>query len=335
MAGKVTIQPFDNNFKELSALIHQSWKYEHKNYVNFTPEYLEYLITSPMTIKKLTLGAYSGKELVSFILSIEKEVMVSGKKYKALFNTLATTNPEYSAYFPYIKIKNHCIKELLGREYDLCYGFAANGIRNNEIEQLIAKQNKLACQLIKSFGALYKVPEDPEVFQPLNKKRFEVKSIKPEDITLCINLIRKSVDTCEIYEIPDQAAFSKRLMYSKYNDTLVALKDGIIEGLINYSKLEFKNKNFNRRVAVIYNVFVDRLNPGEIQMLFKELERKVLTQGIEGISIPDTGYFNSQDILALGYLKSFLKTQTTNLYFTGKKDYLDNLKDVTFYLEII
>jgi len=331
------IRPFEFDYKELIDLIDASWPREHNGYIDYTEPFLRHIIESPDTDNDLTLCIYKNNKLVSFLYSKKTNIYINGIKYKALLNSLASTRPDEMHWFPYIKLKDYCIKKAIKMGYQLNFGFAAMGIQNNNIEQLYAQKNKFYYVVANSFGALNAIPGDI-IRNTFNRDNdIKICALNESLIENCLQLINQFIlKKCTIYQEWKNNSFLYYFSKLNFSEGKVILKKNKIVGFVGYSKFIMKFKTVRRKICVIYHFFMDNLDDFEKETVLHLIANHIQKDGFDGISIPNTGYF-SFDLL---YKKIGLKRLPFQIYKTNllmsmftEKHYLKPKEK--FYLEIL
>jgi hypothetical protein len=338
MKQTLRIVPFKGNYQELAGLIQRTWPNEHRSFIKYTPEYLEYLITSPDTLNELTLGAYVDGKLVGFLLSKQKKLIINKKSYKTLLNTLATTDPNFASLFPYIKIKDLCVNRAIMQGFDLNCGFAAWGIGNNDIEVLYADKKKLQCVRVNSFGTLVRGLESGQRNNKLisQSRAICIRDFTSNDFYQCIDIMKEEISQkCNVFEKLEKKSHLTRLTPSKFAQTIVVEYDGLVSGLINYTILTLVYKNIVRKTAIIYNYFLQRLCFKQKLFIMTKLCKQLNRIKVDAISFPNTGYFDEQDLKKMGFIEIPFKSGKTNFYITSFHKQLELNYPCPFYMEII
>jgi|GEM_PF-1360882 len=337
MSVKLEIQEFDQDYQALSELIHRSWPSEHKNFISYTPQYLESIIDTYDLEPELTLQAKIGDKMIGFVLSKKKRLSIQGKFYKALFNTLATTDPKYANFFPYLKMKDRYIKAAVGKGFDLNYGFAAWGIKNNQIEQFYAEKKGFQCHLAASFGALTGDLESLAAFsgKTVDLTKIVVRDYQSNDLDACLSLLPQATSAPLIYEHREPENLDAHFLPSEFSRTQVIQKGTAIVGLVNYKTVTMNSTNFSRNSAIIYSLLIDQLSLEQKKHVLSGISKSLLKAGVNGLSIPHTGYFERKSLEGMGFLEVPFPWNKTNLYISFFKDSLTLEKNMKFYLEII
>ena len=334
MMRNFKILPFDGNYTELAALIKRSWPLEHRTHIDFTRSYLKYLLESPDIDPHLTLGGYIGNQLVCFCFSKEKQIHIGKKRYRALFNSLATTDPDFSHMFPYLKLNEHMLTGAENRGYDLYYGYTAYGIKNNEIADLFARRKGYLFHHISTFNMLL---ADIEQISPLRHSGDGIEILpfnpdNPGETAQCMTLIFRHTRQCAVCEALSENVFVYRFSDSPYSRTKIIKKGGEIKGLINFSILDFTGIR-PKKTAIFYNWFVHMFSASEKKKILASIIPELKENGVSGISIPNTGYFNTGDLLEMGFVDYPFKQGKTSLSIVTFTDEI-HLNRNTFWLEI-
>ncbi len=327
------IRPFQGQYEELADLIARAWPLEHKGHAGFSAEYLRFLLSAPDVDRELTLAAFVGGRPTAFLLSKSKRLVIGGERRRGLFQTLATADPRHSHEFPYLKIKDRCVRMAQERGYELSYGFIAQGIRNNEIEKSYAARRGFSCILAAAFGWFAGLPDDATGTG--KDAVLEIREPVPQELTDCRSLMEEGIRTRAVFEEWTPTAFAYRAVGNPFNQPLLVLKDGIAVGWLLYTRLTMQYPRVRRKVAVVYDLFLQRLTGTERTWVFRRLKNRCAEEGIEGISIPNTGSLPKEDLRNAGFLESSLGSHRTNLYFTFFGDDRPVESGLSFYLEII
>ena len=254
------IRPFDNDYPALHRLIHAAWPREHGSYIDYTPDHLAALLTTPEAAPELTLAAYDHGRLVSFLLSQVKELSILGRKYTGLLNTLAATDPAAASAFPYLKLRDKAALAGRNQGCDLTYGFAAAGIANNRIEQAWAAKRGFACLNPARFGwwgRLTAAPTRPE------KPTLTSRPLGPADAPACLDLIVAQTEACAIRQVWTEAGFVQTMTNPDLAEATVIEQDGRIVGLIGYAVRNFRSGPARRPTGLIHHLFLGRFAPTE------------------------------------------------------------------------
>ena len=338
------IRPFESDYCQLRRLIQQAWAREHDSHIDFTETYLQYLIESPDTEPILTLGAYQNGALVSFILSKKRRVIIHGKEYLGLQQTLGTTHPDYAHLFPYIKLKSSSIKTAVDQGYDLNFGFAAWGIKNNLIEPLYAEKMGFQCIRVHSFGWLGYTPADSVADwsgpnQPSDQSSVQssvqLQPFEPSDAAGCLDIMNRAAGRCVIFQKWDKPAFVSRLFPPVFCEGKVVRVNGKRKGFIGLSKFDMIYRRLKRKICFIYHLFLERMSEPMKQAVIGSIISEMRHAGIEAISVPHTGYFNGDYLKKMGFREVPLQKYKTNLYVTMFQNSLSFGADEPFYLEIV
>jgi hypothetical protein len=345
------IRPFESDYRQLRRLIQQAWAREHDSHIDFTESYLQYLIESPDTEPLLTLGAYQNGALVSFILSKKRRVIIHGKDYIGLQQTLAATHPDYTHLFPYIKVKAASIKTAVDQGYDLNFGFAAWGIKNNSIEALYAEKKGYQCTRVHSFGWLGYTPTDA-VFDgsgsmgpsdrppdrppdPQSDASIQLLPFAPPDAAGCLDIINRAADGCSIFQNWSKSTFLSRFSSPVFCEGKVLRVDGRQTGFIGLSKFDMIKGRTKRKVCFIYHLFLEEMTDSMKQGVMAAIIAEMKDSGVEVISVPHTGYFNGDYLKKMGFRDVPFQRYKTNLYVTMFKNRLSFGTAEPFYLDII
>ncbi len=329
------ILPFQSDYHELSQIIKKAWPLEHEGHIDFTADYLQSLVLSPDTEKDLTLGAYHKGKLISFLLSKKKRLTIHGCEYKALLNTLGSTDPEYAYLFPYVKLKEHSIRNGLERDYRLNFGFMAWGINNNVIERLFAEKMKFHCHRVNSFGWFGLPLEEYQGAGELGlDSSIQIRSFTPQDGKQCLALIEAAINPCAIYQRWEMATFISRMRQTVFNGAKVVLVNGDLAGFVGYTQLDLSYKTLKRKICFLYHLFLDILPDRSKKMIIDSIAHEMKDGGVQGISIPNTGYFSPGFLKEMGFKELPFKKLKTNLYMTVFDETIPFTDQESFYLEI-
>lgn len=342
------IRPFESDYRQLRRLIHKAWAQEHESHIDFTETYLQFLIESPDTVPSLTLGAYQNGTLVSFILSKKRRVIIHGKEYLGLQQTLGTTHPDYAHFFPYIKLKSSSIKTAIEQGYDLNFGFAAWGIRNNHIEPLYAEKKGFQCTRVHSFGWLGYTPadsvsdwrgpnqpSDQSSDQPSDQASVQLQPFKPADAAGCLDIMDRVAGRCVIFQKWDKDTFVSRFFPPCFCEGKIVWVNGKQKGFIGLSKFDMIYRHFKRTICFIYHLFLERMSEPMKQAVIGSIIGEMRHAGVEVISVPHTGYFNGDSLKRMGFREVPFQKYKTNLYVTMFKNSLSFGAAEPFYLEIV
>ena len=342
------IRPFESDYRQLRRLIHQSWAQEHESHIDFTETYLQFLIESPDTEPSLTLGAYQNGTLVSFILSKKRRVIIHGKEYLGLQQTLGATHPDYAHLFPYIRLKSSSIKTAVDQGYDLNFGFAAWGIKNNHIEPLYAEKKGFQCTRVHSFGWLGYAPADSVADwsgpnqpsdqpsdQSSDQSSVQLQPFKPSDAEGCLDIMNRAAGRCVIFQKWDKHAFVSRIFPPVFCEGKVVRVNGKQKGFIGLSKFDMIYRRFKRKICFIYHLFLERMSEPMKQAVIGSIIAEMRHAGVEVISVPHTGYFNGDYLKRMGFKDVPFQKYKTNLYVTMFKNSLSFGAAEPFYLEIV
>ncbi|MCP4630568.1 MAG: hypothetical protein GY850_44705 [bacterium] len=330
------IRPFDSDYRQLRRMIQRAWAREHESHIDFTETYLQFLIESPDTESILTLGAYQRGTLVSFILSKKKRIIIHGKEYLGLQQTLGTTHPDYAHLFPYLKLKSSSIKTAVDQGYDLNFGFAARGIKNNHIEPLYAEKKGFHCSRVHSFGWFGYTPADSGAdWSGMEKSSVQLQPFKPSDAKSCLNIMNQAACRCVIFQKWDKHTFESRFFPSIYCEGKVVRINGKRKGFIGFSKFDMIYRRLKRKICFIYHLFLERMSEPMKQAVIGSIIAEMRQAGVEVISVPHTGYFNGDYLKKMGFKDVPFQKYKTNLYLTMFKNSLSFAPDEPFYLEIV
>ena len=330
------IRPFEPDYKALSRLIAQSWAVEHESRIDFSEAYLKHLIDAPDTDWESTLAAYSKGTLIGFLLSKEKTVIIRGKPYKGLQQTLASTHPDFASQFPYIRVKDASIKKAVDRGYELNFGFVASGIKNNRIERLFSEKKGFQCTLVRSFGWLGYAPTKAG----LERERDDTNDVRisafhPDDADRCLNIMEQASARCPVFLKWDMASFLSRLSDPEFCTAKTVRIDGEIQGFVCISNLGLVYKHLRRKVFFLYHLFLDVLPEPVKKAVICSIMDEMKAKEAQGISVPDTGYFDAGFLKRMGFKEPPFKKYQTNLYITSFKGGIPFDPDTPFYLDII
>jgi hypothetical protein len=325
---------FKGETKELEEIISLSWPLQHQSHIRFSDAYLQFLLNAPGVSAACTLGAYHDGHLVSFLLSKHCEIMMDGNKYSALLSSMASTRPGYEG--AYLGLRSTCLKKASKLGYAFSYGFTAHGISNNEIERLIAENLGYTWFKIASFHPLIALPRrvlnccEGEPVQGI-----EISDFHKRDIEQCLNIIEARLKGIEFYGIPLPSELLYNLADTPFNKTFVVKKGSQIQGFINVRLVEMCSNQYSHKSCIVYNLFIDNLTLDEKKYAIRSLASYCIQNHIEGISIPNTGYFDVDDIKSMGFREYTSSKNITNLTFvTLAKNGFSNLNG-DFYLEIV
>ncbi len=330
------IRPFESDYRQLRRLIQRAWPREHESHIDFTETYLQFLIESPDTEPILTLGAYQNGTLISFIMSKKKRIIIHGKEYLGLQQTLGTTHPDYAHLFPYIKLKDSSIKTAVDQRYDLNFGFAAWDIKNNHIEPLYAEKKGFQCTRVHSFGWLGYTPADSVAdWSGMVESSVQLQPFEPSDAERCLDIMNRAADRCVIFQKWDKHAFVSRLFPPVFCEGKVVRVNGKRKGFIGLSKFDMIYRRLKRKICFIYHLFLERMSEALKQAVIRSIITEMRQAGVEAISVPHTGYFNGDYLKKMGFKDVPFQKYKTNLYVTMFKNSLSFDTDEPFYLEIV
>ena len=330
------IRPFASDYSELRRLIQYAWALEHDGHIDFTEQYLQYLIESPDTDPYLTLGAYRNGTLISFLLSKKRRILVHGHEYKGLLHTLGSTHPDYAYLFPYIKLKDACVTKAAAQGYCLNFGFAAWGIKNNRIERLYAEKKGFQCTLVNSFGWLGWSPADGAVDRQKNETGdVRLHPPDPSDTDRIIKIMDQAAGRCPVFQKWDKSSFLSRLTQPTFFEGKAVSINGDVKGFIGLSIIDTVYKHLKRKICFLYHLFMDSL-PGPVkQGVIRSLMEEMKAADVDGISVPNTGYFETGFLKQMGFKEIPFQKYKTNLYITLFKDRIAFGRNEPFYLEIV
>lgn len=332
---KIEFRQFDRDFNSLSELINSSWQREHDIYLDYTPDYLSFLNNAPDVMPDMTLGAYLNGELISYVFSKIKNIVIENKTYKTVLYSLASTNENFIKYFPYLKLRDICMKKSREMDFDISYGFAANGISNNEIERFICKKFKNIFFLVNNFSNyIYDLNKIQNILTLPENVRFEI--INHENCEECVALINENISKLPIYEVLDKNLYMYKYDSDYYYSRAIYCDDilsGIISGLI----IEMRVNNSKRKIVIIYDLFLENIDSDLQISIFTKIVNELKLLGVEKASVPDTGCFSKETAHNLGLKKNPFNKRETNFSMTVIKDSLTlNLQNNNpFYTEII
>jgi hypothetical protein len=87
--------------------------------------------------------------------------------------------------------------------------------------------------------------------------------------------------------------------------------------------------------CIVYNLFIDNLTAAEKKYAIRHLASYCMENRIEGISIPNTGYFDVDDIKAMGFREYTSSKNRTNLTFAVLAGNGFSNLNCGFHLEIV
>jgi hypothetical protein len=311
---------------------------EHKSYVNFTEEYLQYLIESPAVDRDLTLAAYHKNKMICFTLSITKEAMIKNSMYAGLLTTLATTDPAYAYLFPYLKLKSVWAQKALNKGYDFNFGYMAWGIKNNQIERYVNQKMGYQFSHLRQFSSF--AGQVNELTLSVDADRvpqdgIQIRSFQKQDVTQCLRLIEEMTENCTLRQRWRNDDFAQRMSHNLYGGGLVILKNGCIEGFISSRMVHTIHHNLMESTCFIYDLFLERLTEPDRRYVFDRVIKRLKDQNIGSVIIPDTGYFNNDFLLESDLRRLRLKESRSNLYIALFNKRITFAPQESFYLEII
>jgi hypothetical protein len=329
---------FDRNYPALAELIRTAWPVEHKSYVNFTEEYLQYLIESPAVDRDLTLAAYHKNKMICFTLSIAKEVATKNSIYTGLLTTLATTDPAYAYLFPYLKLKSVWAQKATNKGYDFNFGYMAWGIKNNQIEQYA--NQRMGCQFshLRQFSSFAGRVDELSLSTGAGRMPMDgvqMRSFQKQDAMQCLRMIEEMTENCALRQRWQKDDFTQRMSHNRYGGGQVIWKNGRMEGFVSSRMVHMVNHNLMEPTCFIYNLFLERLAEPERRHVFGRVIKRLKDQNIGSVIIPDTGYFSSDFLLESGLRRLRLKESRSNLYIAMFKKRITFAPQESFYLEII
>lgn len=329
------IRPFDNNYNELALLIEKAWPREHSSHIDFTPAYLEHLLSSPQMNRDLTVAGYENGKLISFLLSKSKKFCINGIPYKALFNSMATTDPQHRHLFPYIKIKDFVIKHAREMGYSLECGFIADGIGNNIIEKIYAEKYGLTCAIVGTFGSGI-LPLNPHQYGKENSttnEEIKTRQYKIEDVGFCLEIMNWTLKEtpCEIIE---QSELDHRLGESPFSECYLTETKNSIQGFVGITKVNVLHGHIRRKMGFIYHLFIEQLSKCERKVFLGSVIKTLSSQGLDALSIPLTGYFDQQIISDIGFKPLLMKKSLTNFFVTKIDLNIPSFRTTRFFMEV-
>ncbi|UCH94838.1 MAG: hypothetical protein JSV88_31910 [Candidatus Aminicenantes bacterium] len=331
------LKAFSGEYQALSEMIHRAWPQEHSGYIDFTPGYLQYIIEAPDTDKQLTLGVYRGNRLISFLLSKKKWVQINGQRYKALLNTLSTTEPGEARYFPYLKIKNQCLDQALVRGFQASYGFLDYKIKNIEIEQHFARKRHFFGITVRSFGNYVK-PVKKNADPPAASAMYRIRPAQVQDAHQCTHMIEQVQQSSpqKIMEKPDARLLQYWLENKDFNFIYLFEKSGQICGFIRCEPLHYIRAREKQKVISIKQLFFVHCSLREKQELLKQFCSIVNQEEASVISIPDTGAWDTEMLKANEFIKISFKHMLRYLYLVLFESPTAEIRnDEDFYLDIV
>ena len=335
MSG-MEILPFDGNFRELSKMIRKAWMRDHRSSIDYKAEYIQHLVTCPHMDKNLTLGGYYKGKLISFILSLNRTVMINGKKYRALLNSLASTDPEWEHLFPYLKIKNYYVKKAIESGYELNFAYAVPGSKNIQIEVKYASKNEYQCVPLGPFSSIvYSLNGDLSVQKEYSAGDTQLQSYKDHDVSECLAIIRRQNKAVALKQEWEIESLRRKLFCTNIRRTEVFKTKGTVKGFISSHVVDFRYPNYNRKILTIDNFFIDILPEDTRRDIVRHFIDSCRRMDIDGISIPNTGYFDPRVVRQEGFQILPFTASRTELFITMFHETVDLSPDTDFYLEIL
>lgn len=330
------ILPFDGNLQELAQMINRSWPREHRTYNDYSMGYLRHLMDHPRRDPDLTLGGYHKGRLICFIFSVGIEGTIGGRRYRVLLNSLATTDFDHKHLFPYLRIKDFCVKRAIESGYDLNAGYAVQGIQNNQIEIIYARRNGFQCLVMRPFASLvYAWRGKMARRKDRGSKDLRIRPYRGTDLFECLSLMRRQNQDLRLRQEWDEVSLHYKLSYPEIRYTDVIEFGDAVNGFINSGVMEFIYPNYKRRILVIDNFFIGTLPQGiqrEVLRQFLERRRKM---NLDGISLPAMGYFDPVVAHQEGFQEMPFRKSQTRLFLTVYRGTIRLSSDADFYLEIL
>ena len=260
--------------------------------------------------------------------------MIDGKKFTALLSSMATTRPGYEG--AYLNLRSTCLQKASKLGYAFSYGFTAHGITNNEIERMIARKLGYSWYQISSFHPLIALQR--RVFnccagEPADE--IELSDFQKGDLEPCIAIIKAGLEKIKIYGIPISSELIYDLADHPFNKTFVIKKRGQIQGLMNVRLVKMASNQHAYKSCIVYNLFIDSLTFDEKKYAIRHLASYCMANHIEGISIPNTGYFDVDVMKAMGFREHTSARNKTNLTFTALGGNGFSNLNGGFHLEIV
>ena len=186
------------------------------------------------------------------------------------------------------------------RGYELSYGFIAEGIRNNEIEKSYAARRGFSCILAAAFGWFAGLPDDATGTG--KDAVLEIREPVPQELTDCRSLVEEGIRTRAVFEEWTPTAFAYRAVGNPFNQPLLVLKDGIAVGWLLYTRLTMQYPRVRRKVAVVYDLFLQRLTGTERTWVFAPTQESLRRRGYRGYQHTEYGVAAQRGFAKCGFL---------------------------------
>ncbi len=131
-----------------------------------------------------------------------------------------------------------------------------------------------------------------------------VKPYQSSDLRECLDLLNSIQQKVDFAQIWDEERLAWQLSYEDVSETVVFKeKGGPVTGFVNYILLDSYSRQGKSQFAVIENIHMDHLSPGQQRSFIVNLMADLKERGIRGLMYWQNGFFADHVFHQIGFVK--------------------------------
>jgi len=257
----VSIETFRGDYENLERMARLSWRDEYgdASFPNFyRPEFLRYLFGRiPPEEKDHLLAAYQGDEIVGFLANLPQRFHLRGKFYRAIYSCLLVTRKEFLRKGIAMALIQEALKTNRKYAYDFALLTLETGHRSTKLMEKFRHEGQ-RLEWVRKTNVIARVLDLGRVAAseglkgwekgairflgshrpPKKAPRLPLRPYAPADLDSCLRLLDRYRETVTLALAWDRQGLAAELAYPGVSETLVAEKEGRVEGMINFIRHE-------------------------------------------------------------------------------------------------
>lgn len=121
------------DWPQAAALIAESWKENHEQALDYTPDFIESLAGYPASLPVIAPAFFDGDQLAAFVMGFPRNFEVEGLTRKLLLMTLFTVGPRYKGQGLGRRIWAECLRQACDAGYEGALYYCVEGNISNKV----------------------------------------------------------------------------------------------------------------------------------------------------------------------------------------------------------
>jgi len=323
---EIVVRTFSGCCEDLATLLRTAWEEEYGDrlLVDYSPEFVRWVIEAPGNDPELMLGAYAGRDLVGFAGRFPRRLLVRGQPLHACLGAFLTAHPSRRRQGVATLLNLEALRRMKAKGYEALLFYVHEGhfsvpYYKRFSQQVIPPTLATFQTLIPCFGFRVKffdleksrrirvldgleeaflaermgIPDAPVVSG-------RIREYGERDLVACRSLLEDTAGQQALAEVWEDADLAWRLA-SPCTGTLVYETEAGVRGFVNY-RCNRVARRHDMMIAFIVRVAMDTLEADEQLALVLAVCRTLRGRGCSVVAITDWNGCPSQALRRAGFV---------------------------------